>query len=139
VTSALSSSSCGDAPNPWVFDVKLASDHNTLYWIQGGVPVSGTMDATSHVSMTASAQQTIYQADPKSNLGACTLTRSDTMALAVTGSPISAFTGTLSYTFAPTADSDCSLAVGPQAYATLPCTVSYTLTGAETAGAPSSN
>jgi hypothetical protein len=138
VTSTLTSSSCGAAPNPWEFDVKLSSDHNTLYWIQGGVPVSGTLDATSHVSMSATAQQTIYQANPQQNLGACTLTRSDSMALAVTGTPITAFTGTLSYTFAPTSDSDCSQAVGPDAYATLPCTVSYTLSGAETTAAPAS-
>jgi hypothetical protein len=136
VTSTLSTSSCGAAPNPWEFDVKLASDHDTLYWIQGGVPVSGVMDPSSHVSMSASAEQTIYQADPKAMLGACTLTRQDAMALAVTGSPISSFTGTLSYTFAPTSDSDCSQAIGPDAYATLPCTVAYTLSAVETAGPP---
>ena len=129
VTSALTASSCGAAPNPWEFDVKLATDHNTLYWKQGDAPVAGTMDAASHVIMTATTEATVIPPDPRTNPTGCTIGRTDALAVTVTGAPINAFTGTLSYTFEPANGSDCSGAIGTDGYAALPCSVSYNITG----------
>ncbi len=132
VVSTLTASSCGNAPNPWEFDVKLASEHNTLYWKTGDAPVAGTMDPTSHVSMSASTTATLIAPNPKTNPTGCTLGRTDSVEMALTGTPITAFTGTLSYTFEPANNTDCSAAIGTDGYAALPCSVSYTIVGAKT-------
>lgn len=129
VVSTLSSSSCGNAPNPWEFDVKLSSDHNTLYWKQGDAPVAGTMDTTSHVTMSASTSATVIAPDPRTNPTGCTIGRTDALAMTMTGTPYTGFTGTLSYSFAPANGTDCSAAIGTDGYAALPCTVSYTIVG----------
>lgn len=132
VVSTLTTSSCGNAPNPWEFDVKLSSEYNTLYWKQGDAPVAGTLDAASHVTMSASTTATVIPPNPKTNPTGCTIGRTDAVAMTMTGTPITAFTGTLSYSFAPANGTDCSAAIGTDGYAALPCTVSYTIAGTKT-------
>jgi hypothetical protein len=129
VVSTLTTSSCGNAPNPWEFDVKLSSDRNTLYWKQGDAPVAGIIDPASHVTMSASTMATVIPPNPRTNPTGCTIGRTDAVAMTMTGTPITAFTGTLSYAFAAANGTDCSAAIGTDGYAALPCTVSYTITG----------
>ena len=132
VVSTLTASTCGNAPNPWEFDVKLSSDHNTLFWKQGDAPVAGTMDPTSHVSMSATTAATVIPPNPRTNPTGCTIGRTDSLAISLTGAPISAFAGTLSYTFEAANNTDCSAAIGAEGYAALPCTVSYTIAATKT-------
>lgn len=140
VTGTLKTNTCGGAgtaPDPWSFDVKLSKDHSTLYWIQGDVPVQGTLDANLHTSMTSEGTTTIHDAD--AGLAKCAITRDDALDTTLKIDPndangILGFNGTLGYTFSATSDSDCSdqlTAVGG-GFDALPCSVSYAILGVRT-------
>lgn len=144
VTGALVSSTCGTTPNPWQFDVKLRHDEvNTLYWAQGGLPISGKLDPNARVIMKASETRNMREADAKTKRAACNLVREDNLdvVLAPITAPVTdvttvtTFKGTLKYRFAPTAGSECEdqlLETGGD-YAALPCEVSYEISGTKTA------
>jgi hypothetical protein len=66
---------------------------------------------------------------PDGSAGSCSMSRSDDIVLSLTGSPPTAFTGTLTYTFDVDSGSDCTDQSGT--YATLPCSVTYDLTGSK--------
>ena len=136
--------SCGSSavpPDPWKFDVRLSRDQRTLYWVQGGLPVSGTLDEgkpdAPKATMKSSDTRTVRAANAKLGLAACALTRDDTLEATLARgagaeADFEAFTGTLTYRFVPTADSDCSDAVvgeGGDGFAELPCDIRFDLTG----------
>ena len=125
----------GGAPDPWEFDVKLNRDVTTLYWIQGDLPVQGRLDAKHHALMQSSATTQVRAADAKAKTNGCAMTRNDSLdATLASADPVTSFTGTLTYSFTPTADSDCSdqLAVAGGSWANLPCDMGYTLTATKT-------
>jgi hypothetical protein len=139
VTGALTKTSCGPVPDPWEFDVKLAHDGSTFYWIQGAGPISGQVDANDNVALKASDSRQLRAADERNHVAACAVQRDDHLDVALAGdgeAPISdlkdttRLTGKLVYRFTPTEGSDCSdqtLDTGGD-YAALPCEVSYDLT-----------
>jgi hypothetical protein len=140
VTAKLVATSCGQAPDPWEFDVKLATDPGTLYWIQGDVPVTGKLDGTTHeASMTETTTDPVVT--DKAGNHACILERDDAFSATLTpdaanAGAYSAFSGKLSYTFkVGDGSTDCStqLASSGGPYPTLPCSVAYTLTATRTA------
>lgn len=144
VDAALTSTSCGATPNPWQFDVRLNHDGPTLYWIQGGAPIGAKVDDSAHVQLTSNVVQEVRAADPKTKLAACSIQRTDLVALSLAttdAKPASdpslaaSFAGTLVYTFAPTQDSDCTDQVADTGggFAALPCEVRYDLTGTRAA------
>jgi hypothetical protein len=140
VDAKLSDDSCGPsagAPSDWPFDVKLSRDGSTLYWVQGGLPVQGTLDSSGRATMKSSDTRSIHDADSKAGLAACSMTRDD--ALEMTLAPDEGgFTGTLSYTFSQADGSDCSdqLTSSGGSFAALPCTTKYALTATRTALPP---
>ena len=110
VTGTLTSNACGDGlgvTNPWTFDVKLSQDGTTLYWVQGGLPISGTLDLSGHTTMTSTSSQMIHDANPKAGIGACSIDRADALDLTL-AKDTSSFSGTLGYTFGPSDGSDCA-------------------------------
>jgi hypothetical protein len=128
VTGTLATNTCGDgvgAPATWSFDVQLSQNGSTMYWnsLDGSPlsygPVSGT---TANLAGGTDGTDTT----PDGAAGACTMSRVDTVALTLTGSPPTSFTGTLTYTFDVEAGADCSDQAGT--YATLPCSYAYALT-----------
>ena len=140
VAASLTSTSCGATPNPWAFDVQLNHDGSTLYWIQGGAPIGATVDVSAHTQLQAQVVDEVRAADPKTKLEACSISRTDLVALNLasadtkpTSDPAltTSFTGTLIYTFAPTSGSDCSdqVVAAGGGYDALPCEVHYDLTG----------
>lgn len=141
VTGKLTQSQCGgDLPNPWEFDVKLGRDQSTLYWIQGSVPVQGTLDASGHLSMTDASSTMIHGASK--NQGACSITRTDTLNAALPGatadagavvdeSDVTSFSGALSYAYTIDDGSDCADQIGTT-FAALPCIVAYDVTATRT-------
>jgi hypothetical protein len=140
VTGALAVNQCGDASgavDPWTFDIKLNKDGTTLYWMQGGLPVSGVLDAHLHTSMTSTDTRTIHGADPQHRVPFCGITRDDAVDLTM-AADLASFTGSLAYTFSPSDGSDCTdqLTTAGGSYATLPCEIHYTLTAVKTAGPP---
>ena len=134
VTGKLTSNACvgaGGAPDPWEFDVKLNRDGSTLYWIQGGLPVKGTIDASQHALLQSSGTTELRAADAKNKVSGCALTRTDSLnATLGAGDAPTTFTGSLDYAYNPTPESDCSdqLAVAGGGWASLPCNMAYTLT-----------
>jgi hypothetical protein len=145
VTAKLAQTSCGPTPDPWEFDVHLRHDATTLYWVQGGLPVSGKIDA-SHATLSASVSTTLRDANAKTKLPACVVTRADTVEVSLEQgdgpasdpSTADAFTGSIAYKFQPSADSDCSdqLTETGGDFAALPCDVSYTLVAKRTGTLP---
>jgi hypothetical protein len=133
VTGTLAKNECTSAPlpSPWDFDVKLSRDGTTLYWIQGGLPVQGHLDATSHTTMSSSDSRELRAADPQHNIPTCTVRRDDTLDATLGPDPVASFTGALGYTFTPTDDSDCSdqLESSGGGFTVFPCGVSYAITG----------
>jgi hypothetical protein len=141
VVGKLTTNTCdatGGVPDPWEFDVKLARDRSTLYWIQGGPPVQGTLDSKSHTSMTSSDTQTLESND--AGVATCALTRDDVLDATLLADPddsaaVLAAVGTLSYSFSQRSDTDCSdqLTISGGGFETLPCSVSYVITAKRTA------
>lgn len=140
VTAKLTRSTCGPTPNPWTFDVRLAHDGPTLYWIQGGAPVQGTVDTSARALLEVETLHDVSAADPKRKKAACSIARSDALAITLVGpddAPVtdpaqtSSFSGSLVYAFAPTEGSDCSdqLTAFGGGFEALPCRVEYEVTG----------
>lgn len=144
VRAKLTASTCGAVPDPWEFDVKLAHEESTLYWIQGGAPVSGTVDRTARTQMKATDSRELRAADARNKLAACVVTRDDLLDVALAGdqpdaplttvSEATRFTGKLTYRFVPMEGSECSDQTLDQGgdFAALPCEVSYDLSAAQT-------
>jgi hypothetical protein len=144
VSAKLTASTCGTVPDPWEFDVKLAHEESTLYWIQGGAPVSGTMDKTARATMKTTDSRELRAADARKKLAACVVIRDDFLDVALAGpnadAPLATvgeatrFNGKLTYRFSPMDGSDCSDQTLDQGgdYAVLPCEVSYDLAAAQT-------
>jgi hypothetical protein len=130
VDATLTQSSCGgDPPNPWQFDVKLSYDKSTLYWVQGGPPVQGTLDSSGHVTLTDSSSTELHPASQTQ--GACSVTRTDTLAATFPDGGVTSFAGALSYGYTIDDGSDCLDEIGTT-FATLPCSIAYTVTATRT-------
>jgi hypothetical protein len=147
VTAALKSTSCGATPNPWEFDVRLNHDGPTLFWITGGAPIEGRVDDAARTQLRGSVVSEVRAADVKAKRDACSIGRTDVLALTLAGadaaptsdpSLATSFGGSLIYTFAPTAGSDCSDQVTSAGgdFDALPCEVHYDLTGRFKSPAP---
>ena len=143
VTATLTSSTCGQPPNPWEFDIRLNRDGTTLYWVQNQLPVAGDVDRLAHTKLDAEATSEIRKADEQRKLAACTLVRKDSIEMllatedkkpAVDPADVYTFQGSLSYTFAPVDGSECGdqLTAAGGGYDALPCVVQYSVTGAMT-------
>lgn len=136
VDGTLTANTCSapaNVPNPWSFNVDLGRDPGVLYWIQGGAPVSGRLDATGHATMNVVGTTEVRAATTK--IAGCTIARTDTFdgTVAATGD-VTDFTGKLSYSYA-VADGDCQdqVAENGGGFAALPCTIAYDVKGTRTA------
>lgn len=140
VKANLTSSTCGQPPNPWEFDVRINRDGSTLYWIQGQLPVAGDVDRTARAKLDTSITSQVRAADAAKKLKACELERKDSLDVllatadgraAVDPVDLHSFNGELEYTFAPTDGSQCDdqLEASGGGYAALPCVVKYTVAG----------
>jgi hypothetical protein len=131
VDGKITTNACGEslgAPADWKFDVKLSTDPHVLYWVQGDIPVQGTLDASSHASMTSTSSQVIHDVD--SGAAFCAMDRADALDITL-ASDRTTFAATLTYTFTVQQGSACDdqMAASGGPYATLPCAVTYALTG----------
>lgn len=135
VKASLQSSTCGsglNTPNPWVFDVQLSQDASTLYWsrLDGSPLLSSALGSGGTTTLTSTLAANV-DAAPDGGAGACALQRDDTIQLTLSpGSPPGAFAGTMQYAYSVPSGYDCSdqLAIVGGMYATLPCTVTYSMT-----------
>jgi hypothetical protein len=140
VSGTLVTNTCGAGlalPNPWTFTAQMSEDGTSLYWeISGSSAVSGTMSSANQVNITAVDTANVDASDAGVE-GPCDLTSSTAMDLTLAaGSPPPTFTGTVTYTFTAatgvSSTTDCTdqLSASGGPYDTLPCTASYSLSGA---------
>ena len=136
VTGTLGTNTCGSligASNPWTFSVDLSKDGTTLYW--ENTSGSGLLSNTLSGSSTTLTSTTTANVDAtEAGAGSCYLQNTETIALTLaSGSPPSGFTGTFTYAFAVATTISTNVNCGDQlassggTYATLPCTVAYSL------------
>ncbi len=146
VTAKLTQTSCGQPPNPWEFDVRLNHDGSVLYWIQGSLPISGQVDASARAKLTTSVTSELRHADEVKKTPSCSVERSDALSVALSTAAstpavdpgdVHSFSGVMTYTFAPTQDSDCNdqIMANGGGYDALPCTVTYEVAGTMTKSA----
>jgi hypothetical protein len=138
VSAKLTSSTCGAAPSPWEFDVRIHHDGTTLYWVQGGAPIEGRVGSDAKARLEAETLHDVRAADRKR--GACAMSRKDVLEVGLVDaasqptrdpSLAAAFDGTLAYAFTPTQGSECEdqlVAVGG-GFEARPCAVHYALPG----------
>jgi len=140
VVATLGTNTCGsgiDATNPWKFTAEMSKDDSTLYFANedGSDEVSGGYDGTDETSATLVSAVTKNVNDASANLGTtCNLTLTTTFALTLGAtSPPPTITGSASYAYsvatAISSNTDCTaqLSSAGGKYATLPCTVTYSL------------
>jgi hypothetical protein len=138
VAGTLGTNSCGSgvgASNPWDFTVELSEDDSTLYLAQsdGSDEISGTLSSTS-ATLTSTVTSNVDGSD--AGAGTCDLTQVTTYALKLSSaSSPSSFTGSATYTYSVatglSTSANCTdqLASSGGEYSTLPCTITYSLTG----------
>ncbi len=135
VTSSLVASSCGAGvadPSPGSFQVTLSNDHGLIYWFPdtGAAAASGALGASGTVSIREVLADTVDAYD--GGAGTCTLDRSDVLTFTLPpGASPASFKGSYAFTVAPAAGATCTdqLAATGGAYAALPCTIAYDLSG----------
>lgn len=136
VTAKMTANDCGDgalgAPLSWEFDVKLAWEDDSLFWNSGGEVLVGTLseDGQAFEIGAGVVMNMRDESNPEDLAKApCSVVRQDTAVGTLTreGAAVSAFAGTLSYAFAPTADSQCADLVTSETptFASLPCSMRY--------------
>jgi hypothetical protein len=138
VTAKLVANSCGAAPNPWEFDVRINREPGKIYWMQGGLPVEGKVSSDSRVRMETSDARVVRKSDARAGRAACQLWRDDVFDGTLGPEPLASFEGTLIYTFRAGDQSDCTdqLRAGGGQYETLPCEVRYELSAKKIADPP---
>jgi hypothetical protein len=139
VTGTLGTNTCGSglgAPSPWTFSTQMSEDGTTFYWeISGGSELSSTMSSATQVDITSIDTANVDGTDA-GVLGPCDLQSTTVLDVALAASsPPSSFKGTVTYTFTAatgvSSTTNCTdqLSASGGPYATLPCTVSYSLAG----------
>jgi len=136
VTASLQANACGTGvapPNPWNFDVQLSEQGSTLYWswMDGTPPLSNALDQRSTSLTTTQTANVDGTAD--GGLGPCTMQRADGVDLTLAaGSPPGSFQASIAYAFSVASGANCAdqLSASGGSYDALPCSLSYTATGA---------
>lgn len=133
------------APRPWRFDVTLRRESNNGFWVSGGEPISGTIDAAGKLSFKQTIPVQVHGVDKVNGIGECTILRTDDFTGTMAGAPTSpdgrqTFTGTLRYSYQVNPGSDCRDVVGVQTegrmnplFAVLPCDARFAVTATRVA------
>ena len=133
VTGKLGDDSCGadslNAPSTWNFEVKLSREGSTLYWLNGREAIVGDIDKSGRFAFETHLD--VQLAEKHGAAKGCTIVRRD-LASGTHASSSTSLTGKLTYAYDATSDSDCSeLITGTNGSpVTLPCAMTYALTGA---------
>jgi hypothetical protein len=137
VRAELTESSCGPGAmgtlDEWSFDVRLSRQDRELFWVNGREVIPGSIDDdTGAFSFETRVAVEVEPANPPH--AGCTVDRFDSAAGTIEGAEldISAFSGTLSYAYAATEDSDCRQLVLSGTLAQLPCKIAYSMSGTRT-------
>ena len=139
VTATATSNTCGygalGQQAAWSFDVRLSRDTagGVLFWNNGQAAIAGTLQSDD---VTFSFDTQVIQNMRNPNVVGpppCSIARADHAAgtLNAATDPVASFTGELSYTFAPTAGSNCAdlIETDTPLVLTLPCSMTYKMSG----------
>lgn len=127
-----------NSPAAWSFDVRLSREIGIIYWNNGAELINGDLDADKHTfSFDTSVIVNMRDQNSAPWLPDCSVARHDQSAGKIADDD-AAFTGKLTYDFAPTAGSDCTdLIMSDQpVFAALPCGMTYTLDAKRTSTTP---
>jgi hypothetical protein len=135
VTTALTTNSCGGSvadTDPGNFSVTISNDNGVVFWFPdtGASSVSGALGANGAVSISEDLSGNVDGVDGGN--GPCTLDRTDTLKFVLApGSAPASFTGSYSFTVSTASGSSCNdqLTQYGGGYGTLPCTITYSLSG----------
>ncbi len=139
VTGSLDASTCGTgalgSPSSWSFEIKLTRFENDIYWLNGQEALVGDIasDGRSFSIVTDVANKI---SDPGRGQKGCIVMRHDDAEgkLSASGTDVKSFKGKLTYRYDTREGSDCSDWIGSAgAVETLPCSLSYDLTGERSA------
>lgn len=131
------SNTCGDGAlgeqPSWSFNVRLSRDTGVLYWNNGQVAIAGTL-ASDDVTFSFDTQVIQNMRDPNVvGPPPCSIARTDHAEgkLDAATGDVASFTGKLSYSFAPTAGSNCDDLVESETPLVLqfPCGFAYDMAG----------
>lgn len=145
IIAIITQNTCGEGAlgeqSPWQFTVRLERDPGIIYWNSGQAVIPGSIlgDGVTF-SVDSSAVQNMRDPNVVGPLP-CSIARvdhADGVLDAATGA-VTSFSGTLTYTYAPTAGSTCDDLVqsSPPIVATLPCGFSYKMTATAAAATAS--
>jgi len=145
VQALLTDTTCGqgalDAPGLWDFTVKLSKHRECLYWNNGAESICGTMSSNDMAfSFKSESAETLTESGP--GRPGCVVWRQDTVSGLWTNQPkpagqsetepskneFIAFTGKISYAFAPGIGSQCDEALDAYGLPPLPCLTRYDMT-----------
>lgn len=138
VLAELQDSTCGEgalgSQPHWEFDVKLSRQGSYLYWLNGREAISGTIGSDG-ASFQFDTRIKVQASEAAKGRPGCTIWRSDSAAgkFAGQGTEIPSFTGNLSFSYAPEANSDCTDWVGVSGgFVGLPCQMTYAMRATRT-------
>jgi len=139
VQGSLDASTCGagalGSPSSWDFEIKLTRFENDIYWLNGQEALVGDIASDGRsFSIVTDVENKI--SDPGRGKKGCIVMRHDDAEgkLSASGTDVKSFDGKLSYGYDTLTGSDCSDWIGTQgAVETLPCSLSYDLTGERSA------
>lgn len=137
VVGTRASSTCGEGAlgsgANWEFDVELAREGDALYWDNGAQIVVGSLAADGVSFLIETGVVVDMRSEETLAYPPCSLERRDAASGALKDGGeeegVLGFSATLSYSFSPTADSECWDLIEGEAptFTSLPCTMSYAL------------
>ncbi len=136
VDAVLSDSTCGDgtlaAPGLWDFEVRLSKDDSHLYWTNGAESIRGDLSSDGK-AFTFKSEVATTLSESKPGRPGCVIWRQDAAAGSLEpGSKedeFPAFTGKLTYSYAPGVGSQCGELLDATGLTSLPCLIRYEMTG----------
>ncbi len=137
VEAALVRSSCGPgalgAPDHWEFEIRLSRLDAELFWVNGQEVIAGSIDdKAGRFDFETRVLVAVEPPDPPDP--GCSVNRFDAAEGTIKGADldIRAFSGSLSYRYSPTEDSDCFDLLLAGTLAELPCAITYRMEGKRT-------
>ncbi len=139
VVGHITDSGCGEgslgATDPWNFEIHLSRAERELFWLNGREAIAGRV-ADDGVSFSFETRVEVEAAPAERGRKACVVSREDHASgeLSAGGTEVLAFTSVLDFDYTVVGDSDCSGLIGvPGGFQTLPCGMSYELSGTRSA------
>jgi len=114
----------------WEFDVRLSWRDDHVFWDSGGQVIAGDLSADRSSFEIVSEVVIDMRTEADTGKPPCAMDRTDVAKgkLVAEGDGVASFSGTLEYSFKPTAGSSCSDLVTSEApvLAAIPCAMTYT-------------